>query len=1091
MGPESEGESLRVMRAAGRQGRYAQAAAYADALAPALRARPAIALERARARLWQGRMTLAVSALDDADLRLATPGERLILSLEASGLLIYRSAAFRAALTSATTAFANAADADVDAADVAEARRIHARIVLTAATYYEVDAVARRSARDTLSEIADVLEQAGRLDRALAARLTIAEQLDDRAERLEALSAFAARALAADRPGIAGEALVSRAAQMLAADPASAAIDADLDEALAAFARCGHAHGPIDVRRARAQLAAERGLVSVEELHACLDEYRRVEFPRGELTLLMDLSQAAHERGDVSAAAEHRRAGLALAEDIGTELTRDNFQLSLADLLMRSGDYGGAIELSRAAIAAAPAAFMVASHEELVSAAYALLGDDEAAITHARRALDTFAALGADGAASTAALKLASDLVGTDTPAQWDRAEALMREWIVPDVAREDLESAASKRELLAQLEIKRAVAAVTTREQSAHLDAATTEIAIGEALAEQLPRRARAQRLGNLQQLRGQLLQTQDDIDGVEAAFATAAATYASAGMAMEAANCHYLIGVLRLNRANKSLEPHFGVAETHLREALRYYSEAGMRGQEADTRFMFARLYVNAEGRALELRDALLDAALGHLAEAEAGYDAVRREYAVGTILEAQRGKQALIARSHRIYELALEVACVYRPDPVIAWSWTQRSKARALGDALGSGTLAPARTLAALHAHPDALALIASERQLTAQIDTQPDARPALRARLAALHERMAADPRLADYLALRAGAALEREDLAAMVADRDDCVFFDWVAVGDALLLLALRPGDEPKLVPLQMRAGAVATFVADNLGPRSFRLTLRDAPELLRACDPLIAPIAELSSRDDLLVLCPAGALHALPLHALELDGEPLIARNPVAYCPSLGILRHCLARGASRSPLSAALFGDPNDDREEAARIVEDLAAFLGTTPVLGAGVTRAAFASMVAGRDLVHFQGHAKHDRDDPLSSQLVLADGPLTARDIFGLRDVRAALVTLAACESAANVVAAGDEPLGLIPAFLYAGAGAVLASMWKVQGRSAARMMGHFYDALGSEGIDTAQMLRQAALEVRRTPGLKAPYHWAPFVLHGDWH
>jgi CHAT domain-containing protein len=353
-------------------------------------------------------------------------------------------------------------------------------------------------------------------------------------------------------------------------------------------------------------------------------------------------------------------------------------------------------------------------------------------------------------------------------------------------------------------------------------------------------------------------------------------------------------------------------------------------------------------------------------------------------------------------------------------------------------------------------------------------------------------MSADPRLVDYLELRAGAALDRDDLDAMAGPgAATCVFVDWVAIGDAMALVAIRAGEDPVLVPLAASTGAIRAFVAENLAPQSFRSTLRDAPELLRACDALIAPLAGLSTRDDLLMLCPAGPLHAIPLHALELDGEPLIAHNRVAYCPSLGVLRQCLARGEGRGPLTAALFGDPNDDRDEAARIVQDLAARLGTTPLLGGDVTRAAFAATVAGRDLVHFHGHARHDRRDPLGSHLVLADGTLTAREIFGLRDLRAGLVTLAACESAASVVATGDEPLGLIPAFLYAGAGSVLATLWKVQARSAAQMMGHFYDALGSEGIDKAQLLREAVLDVRATAGLEAPYHWAPFVLYGDWH
>jgi CHAT domain-containing protein len=36
-----------------------------------------------------------------------------------------------------------------------------------------------------------------------------------------------------------------------------------------------------------------------------------------------------------------------------------------------------------------------------------------------------------------------------------------------------------------------------------------------------------------------------------------------------------------------------------------------------------------------------------------------------------------------------------------------------------------------------------------------------------------------------------------------------------------------------------------------------------------------------------------------------------------------------------------------------------------------------------------------------------------------------------------------------------------------------------------------VDKAEALRAAMLTVRGTPGFETPYHWAPYVLHGDWH
>ncbi|HEX8141476.1 MAG TPA: CHAT domain-containing protein [Pyrinomonadaceae bacterium] len=1098
---EDEINVIETIRALERRGAYAQAAAYAVALPQEMRARPSVALEHARARMRQGYMNRAKDVLAEADRGSAPKGERLILDMEEASLLIYCDVAIRAALDAARAAFTKATeDGAIERADLAEAERVQTRILLTAAIYYEIDKGTGQRARERLPELARILEQAGRMDEALAARLTYAERLDDAQSRIDALKALAAQALTAGRPGIAAESHLITAHQLLAQGAPTATVNTEIDEAEALYQKTSHAHGLIDVRRARAHLAVERERAGRDELESCLDEYRRIDLPRNALSLLMDLSQLAHERGDIRAAADYRRQSLALADQVGMGLVRDNFQLAQADLLMRNNDYGTAIELCSAALAADPPAFSAASYEQLMATANAFVENYDEAYKLGRRALAGFEKLGAEESASNAATKLASDLTAARLDKAWDEAEALLLDWIPRDEQRGDAAAAVSKRELVAQIYLNRFSFSPTHRNEPLMLDLAEQALAAAEELAQRLPPREAARRTGNLHQLRGQLYQARGDMQGVERAWRDALAAYEPAGLAMESANCRYMIGVLRLNLANQDLMAHFAEAETNLRGALAYYEQAGMRGQAADTCYMFALLYSNAAPRVTpDLGAQMLDAALGHLAVGEANYDAVRREYAVGSVLEALRGKRVLTQKSRRIYELALEILALSRPDPAEAWRWAQKAKARSLVDTLGSGSVLPSRIVAELEEHAESFAMMSRERELAARLDrATPEDRLVLRAELAALRASMARDTYLSDYLELRTGASLERDDLDALLEPEIEagrpCVCLDWISVGDHLFLLALRPGGPPQLIPLTLTLSTVRDFVTENLAGQSFRSTLRDTPELLRELDALVAPLAQLSARDELLILSPTGPLHALPLHALWLEGEPLLLRNPIVYCPSLSVLRHSLSRRREISQeRTAALFGDPSGDRAESSTLVEDLALSFKTTALTGAAVTSAAFADAVAERDIVHFQGHAVHDRAEPLDSRLLLADGALTARDVFGLHKLQAELVTLAACESAANVVATGDEPLGLIPAFLYAGANAVLATLWRVHRASAAETMRHFYDALSgsAQTANKAQSLREAMLAVRAVPGFEAPYHWAPFVLHGDWH
>lgn len=1100
-----ESEALAVIREKIRRGAYREVADYLESLPPAIKNSPLIVLERSRVFLRQGRPIDAESALASANLDQATPGERLILAIESASLQIYRRIAIREALETAKAAFATAESTSVNPVDRAEAERVHIRILLTAAVYYEIPPNEGRTARDRLLAIAETLEQAGHLDESLAARFSYAERLDDLNQRIEALANLADYAVKVDRPALAGEAQVIRAEQMLAAGAASDAIRAVLDAAALLYAQVDHVHGLIDVQLVRAKLAVERELAAPEALEACLTAYQQIDFPKGILNVLMDLSQLAHDREDTKTAATYRHQMIELSETVGMGLAKDSFQTAQIDLLIRNNNYGEAIERCQAAIASDLLVFSKAGYEELLATAYSFINNLDEACSHGRMAKEAFEAIGAIDSASDSVMKLASDLSSFRQDEKWQEAEELLKQWVSKDEARGDFDAAINKREILAQLKIERFLYSPIQQGQLNLLDEAEQEIQAAEALADHLSRREAAKRLGFLYQLRGQIYQGRGDEGGVIQTWRNALAVYDQAGLSMNVANCHYILGAIYLNRTNQDLIANFGEAEDNFREALTYYDSVGMRGQAADTRFMFARLYTNASIRvAQDLGNQMLDAAIGHLTDGESDYDAVRREFTAGSsVLEIQRGKRALIEKSQQIYELALEILCLFRPDPVEAWNWVQRAKARALSDVLGIGSVPPTRIMAELEQHPVSFSLLLEERELADRIGkVTPEERIGLREKLENLWERMTQDPYLSEYLELRRGTALDADDLTSLITTDAgtgySSVCIDWSAVGDRLFLLALRPGQSPQLVELPLRLSEVRAFIntylASDLESDAFRSTLRDTPEVLRELDPLIAPLIEISAPEELLILSPTGPLHALPLHALEVKGIPLLARNPVVYCPSLSVLRHCLARRRKRKEKqpSAALFGDPRGDLSEAAKLVLDLEQRFGTKPFIKEAATRHAFTEAVSGCDFIHFQGHAVHKPNEPLDSYLSLADSNLTAREIFGFPNLQTELVTLAACESAANVIATGDEPLGLIPAFLYAGTNSVLATLWKVNQTSAAETMRFFYEKLTEtdQTIDKAQALRQAMLTVRDTPGFDSPYHWAPFALYGDW-
>ena len=89
---------------------------------------------------------------------------------------------------------------------------------------------------------------------------------------------------------------------------------------------------------------------------------------------------------------------------------------------------------------------------------------------------------------------------------------------------------------------------------------------------------------------------------------------------------------------------------------------------------------------------------------------------------------------------------------------------------------------------------------------------------------------------------------------------------------------------------------------------------------------------------------------------------------------------------------------------------------------------------------------------------------------------------------------MVGGGDELLGLMRAFLGAGAASLVLSLWAVEDRSTARLMESFYSRI-AQGQSKGEALRAAQLDfiqgeaAAENDGYPHPYFWAPFFLVGD--
>jgi CHAT domain-containing protein/tetratricopeptide (TPR) repeat protein len=231
------------------------------------------------------------------------------------------------------------------------------------------------------------------------------------------------------------------------------------------------------------------------------------------------------------------------------------------------------------------------------------------------------------------------------------------------------------------------------------------------------------------------------------------------------------------------------------------------------------------------------------------------------------------------------------------------------------------------------------------------------------------------------------------------------------------------------------------------------------------------------------------------------------------------------ARVLSRSPGALESVSPLPASREEVRKIAE---IFPATTVLVGSEaskreITRLAVGKRLGNYDLIHFATHALIETTQPMNSAILLAkttpppagsgarlppadDGLLTPSDILSTWALKADLVTLSACQTGSIFRMTLEPSLGLDDALFQSGAQSLLVSMWEVDDRATALLMGRFYENLTGFSLEhPADHLRHAmpkdvALQeakqwLRRYPDSKGgrpfqnPAFWAPFVLIGD--
>lgn len=141
-----------------------------------------------------------------------------------------------------------------------------------------------------------------------------------------------------------------------------------------------------------------------------------------------------------------------------------------------------------------------------------------------------------------------------------------------------------------------------------------------------------------------------------------------------------------------------------------------------------------------------------------------------------------------------------------------------------------------------------------------------------------------------------------------------------------------------------------------------------------------------------------------------------------------------------------------------------------------------------------LHFFTHAQIQPSEPKLSKILLTpdekeNGCLELHEIYRL-ELKADLVTLAACRTGIGKLLPGDGMVGFSQALMYAGTPTVILSLWDVPEESTSWLFSHYYHKLkANRGKDKYSPLRNTQLGMIESQKYANPYNWAPFILIGE--
>ncbi len=263
------------------------------------------------------------------------------------------------------------------------------------------------------------------------------------------------------------------------------------------------------------------------------------------------------------------------------------------------------------------------------------------------------------------------------------------------------------------------------------------------------------------------------------------------------------------------------------------------------------------------------------------------------------------------------------------------------------------------------------------------------------------------------------------------------------------------------------------------------LKLYDKLQLPKAVNLIIIP-------DGILSFVPFQTLLTKETQTFQYNEMPfLIFESPISYTVSFSeYIKNTTAFKENQKVLGVfPVFKNTPQELGYSVFEAEAIADRFPADLLMETQATTTNFIKNASSHSILHISTHAL---GGTFSSEPTIQfyDRSFSVEELYGLH-FSSQLVVLSACDTGIGKVVKGEGALSLARGFQYAGAPNVLFSLWQVNDKSTAELMGYYYQNLKKTQSRNLS-LHRASLNYLQDETIdnsrKSPYYWGAFVYYG---